>query len=201
MSFRCSECGAFTTRGEELGSFDLTVTVAPQTLARYQRLLTTNTPPEGPELAYIRAIVSKTGARLTRLDDEISVLQDRLKQLEEERSALGDYHVQNTAMLSPLRRMPAEVLSEIFSWTLSPVHAPLTVKRLRDSPWVLTHVSSRWRAIALSTSSLWSLVYIEYPGIYSLAMIRAQVDRARTLKVHFSGSQRRDSRPQTEMFK
>ncbi|KAJ7483482.1 hypothetical protein FB451DRAFT_991164, partial [Mycena latifolia] len=64
--------------------------------------------------------------------------------------------------LSPLRRMPPELLGEIFSWTLPSVQEALGRRRFQDkhSPWVFTQVCHRWRAVALSTPSLWSQIVI-----------------------------------------
>ncbi|KAJ7435166.1 hypothetical protein B0H11DRAFT_2115000, partial [Mycena galericulata] len=100
--------------------------------------------------------------------------------------------------------MPPEVLGEIFLWTLS--SADETWNRewsvLKDSPWTLTHVSHRWRAIANSTPSLWSLVVIDYSikDTYPLVMARTQIDRARMLKIHFYGASENDCSSQIEMF-
>ncbi|KAF8198821.1 hypothetical protein K438DRAFT_1583999, partial [Mycena galopus ATCC 62051] len=149
----CSECGAFViSDGDE---FELNLTAAPRTLARYLELLDTNEPPQAPELALIRPVAEKGAARLAALDAEISRLKDRLIQLEGERAMLSKHHAKNLTILSPLRRMPPEILGEIFSWALPPFRSPLNVQ---DCPWVLTQVSSRWRAVALSRPSLWSMV-------------------------------------------
>ncbi|KAJ7123583.1 hypothetical protein C8R44DRAFT_670182, partial [Mycena epipterygia] len=78
--------------------------------------------------------------------------------LEAERASLSSHLAQNNAILSPLRRTPPEVLGEIFSWTSPSVNV---FKQgdfgIADSPWVLTHISGHWRAVAHSTPSLWSL--------------------------------------------
>jgi hypothetical protein len=58
--------------------------------------------------------MSKADARLVFLDAEISRLRGRLKQVEDERTDLATYRAQNNTVLSPLRRMPPEVLGEIF---------------------------------------------------------------------------------------
>ncbi|KAJ7648205.1 hypothetical protein DFH06DRAFT_1209723 [Mycena polygramma] len=57
---------------------------------------------------------------LQRLDKEITRLKEQLAQLKSERARLYGYRVQHKSMLSPIRRMPTEVLGEIFAWT-SPV--------------------------------------------------------------------------------
>ncbi|KAF8175598.1 hypothetical protein K438DRAFT_1508275, partial [Mycena galopus ATCC 62051] len=114
----------------------------------------TNEPPRDAEFAVLRPVADKTAARLACLEAEIRRLKDQLDQLEEEHAGLLTYHHQNTSILSPLRRFPPEILGEIFLQTLPSIHKILNVK---DSPWPLTHVCSRWRAIALSKPSLWSM--------------------------------------------
>ncbi|KAJ7780094.1 hypothetical protein DFH07DRAFT_793748 [Mycena maculata] len=195
----CSQCGTFSKAEES----DVNITAAPATPARHSKLMHTNEPPVSPESKSIQSVVSRTGTRLTYLEAEISLLKDRLKELEDERSALSEYHAQNTVILSPLRRMPPEVLGEIFSWTV-PSLAELVDREESDiecSPWVLTHVSHRWRAIALSTPSLWSLLYISFPRDYPPAMVKTRLERAQKLKIHFFGRQEHDPRLQIEMFK
>ncbi|KAJ7113987.1 hypothetical protein C8R44DRAFT_740857 [Mycena epipterygia] len=142
--------------------------------------MSSNEPPEGPELTFIRSIVSNTGARLAHLDDEIARLRDRLQELEEERDPLAIYYAQNKAILSPLRRMPPEVLGQIFLWTLP-----------------------HWRAVALSFPSLWSLFVINFSWqkMYPLSMLETQISRAQGLRIHFYGDQKKDCRPQIEMFR
>ncbi|KAJ7113985.1 hypothetical protein C8R44DRAFT_560379, partial [Mycena epipterygia] len=77
--------------------------------------------------------------------------------LEEEHASLASYYTQNKGILSPLRRMPPEVLAEIFSWTLPWVHDAMGRWRFdaKSCPWVLTHICGRWRQVAISTPSLW----------------------------------------------
>ncbi|KAJ6552744.1 hypothetical protein B0H19DRAFT_901178, partial [Mycena capillaripes] len=121
--------------------------------------LNSNEIPLDSDIETIESAISRTDTTLARLDDEIVRLQERLQQLEEKRASLAGYRVQNFSILSPLRRTPPEVLSEIFSWTLPP--AIYSRQRMgfsaMDSPWVLTHICRRWRAVAISTPPLWSL--------------------------------------------
>ncbi|KAJ7255137.1 hypothetical protein B0H12DRAFT_541135 [Mycena haematopus] len=198
MTPRCSECGAFVfSRGDE---FEVTITTAPRTLARYQHLLNTNEPPQAPELDLIRPVAEKTEARLASLEAEISQLKEQLNHLEAEHAMLSKYHSQNATILSPLRRIPVEILAEIFQWTLPQLFdAPVNIS---NSPWVLTHVSSHWRTVAASKPSLWSEIFLDFSfeQHYSLTMVRTQIERARTLKVWIYGCQHRDSRPQIDML-
>ncbi|KAJ7239597.1 hypothetical protein B0H12DRAFT_1056600, partial [Mycena haematopus] len=149
MPVWCSECAS--------GALANTVTAAEELDCspgtRHHALLNSNEVPLDSEVPIIKAAIAKVDASLACIDEEIMQLQSRLKQLEAERDRLSSYRTQSSAILSPLRRMPPEILGEIFSWTI-----PQDIRREEGySPWFLTHISRRWREIAVSTSSLWSL--------------------------------------------
>ncbi|KAJ7483562.1 hypothetical protein FB451DRAFT_1439767 [Mycena latifolia] len=101
--------------------------------------------------------------------------------------------------------MPVEVLGERFSWTLPSVTEARDRRRLdvADGPWMLTHVSSRWRAVAFSTPALWSLIAIVRTRkfVSRLSMVKTQIQRARKLSIHFYGNEQVSAKPQIEMLK
>ncbi|KAJ7140393.1 hypothetical protein C8R46DRAFT_1320308 [Mycena filopes] len=106
---------------------------------------------------------------------------------EHKREAVVDV-ARNAAILSPLRRMPTEMLSEIFSLTL----ASDGRTNIKDSPWTLSHTCSRWRAIAIDSPSLWSFIAIncgsdfkDLAVLYPLPLLRTQLSRAARLRLHF----------------
>ncbi|KAJ7210216.1 hypothetical protein B0H12DRAFT_958752, partial [Mycena haematopus] len=111
--------------------------------------LNSNEVPLDSEIPTIRSGISKIDASLACIHDEIVQLQSRLKQLEAERERLASYRAQSCAILSPLRRMPPEILGEIFLWTIP------ALPDQRYSPWFLTHICCRWREIAVSSPLLW----------------------------------------------
>ncbi|KAJ7483492.1 hypothetical protein FB451DRAFT_1364403 [Mycena latifolia] len=197
---RCSQCGGPLSSLSEPES-NINVPAAPGTLARHQEVLSTNEAPEGAELTFIREVVSKTDAKLADVKKEISRLQNRIQQLQDERASLAIYRAQNTAVLSPLRRMPPEVLGEIFSWTLPSIDEGSRKFHKSHSPWVLTQVCNRWRAVAVSTPSLWSRVVINcFEELNPLSMVKTQIERAHRLQIHFYAHEKKPSRPQIDMF-
>ncbi|KAJ7202487.1 hypothetical protein C8J57DRAFT_1102074 [Mycena rebaudengoi] len=114
------------------------------------------------------------------LDPESSILRDQMVKWEEERASLLDYRAQNKAVISPHRRIPPEILGEIFLLTL-PVRVQEAVfSTIGDSPWVLTHVCRRWREVAVSAPFLWSRVATDYfkKPRFSIPMIETQIQRA-----------------------
>ncbi|KAF7353573.1 F-box domain-containing protein [Mycena sanguinolenta] len=195
MPSACSQCGAFVFSTGDHSELDLTTA----TRARIADLSSTNEPPLVAELSAIHSILEQTSAGLANLDAEISRLKDHLRDLEEKRTALSRFHSQNTQILSPLRRMPPEILGEIFSWTVPAIRG---VFNTEDCPWVLTHVCSTWRAVALYQPSLWSLIVIDFSieERYPLKLISTQIERARSLKIRFFGHENYDSHPQIALF-
>ncbi|KAJ7609124.1 hypothetical protein FB45DRAFT_1010712 [Roridomyces roridus] len=89
MTSICSECGATKIADEEPSD---TIPATPETPAGYQRLATSNEPPNSAERGFLQAVASKTAVRLTCLDEEILRLKDRLGHLESERAQLAEYH-------------------------------------------------------------------------------------------------------------
>ncbi|PPR08057.1 hypothetical protein CVT24_010857 [Panaeolus cyanescens] len=62
---------------------------------------------------------------------------------------------------SPIRRLPNEVLAEIFRHTLPAHRNPRT--HPSDSPILLTLVCRKWREISLSMPYMWSKIHIIWP--------------------------------------
>ncbi|KAJ6484208.1 hypothetical protein C8R45DRAFT_1148600 [Mycena sanguinolenta] len=197
MPSACSQCGPFVIPPGD--RFELTLKTALRTLARFAELLVTNEAPRELELALIKPIAEATSARLASLDAEIARLEERVRELSAERTALSKYHAHNTRILSPVRRIPVEILSEIFLWASPSVY---DVFDPEGSPWTLTHVCAKWRAIALSKPSLWSLINVDFSvsAQYPLELITIRMERAQALGIHFFGSEDGDSATQIDLF-
>ncbi|KAJ7607904.1 hypothetical protein FB45DRAFT_1039974 [Roridomyces roridus] len=99
----------------------------PQAGTRHYILLHSNEPPDSSDIPFIQSTSSRIGARLAVLDEELA----RLSQLAAERAALLAYDTQNKAVLSPVRRVPNEILYEIFLRTLPSVES--------DGFWASAH--------------------------------------------------------------
>ncbi|KAJ7654649.1 hypothetical protein DFH06DRAFT_993402, partial [Mycena polygramma] len=147
---KCPHCGLVggTRTGNPLNA-------TPET--RHQMLLNSNEAPLDLDIPVVHSVLSKTNARLAFLDQEIARLQ-------EERASLASYRTRNRAILSPLRKMPPEVLGEIFLLAVPTMKARRKVC-VTDSPWYLTHVSGHWRAVAVSIPALWSFFHVHYVSI------------------------------------
>ncbi|KAK7012818.1 F-box domain-containing protein [Favolaschia claudopus] len=185
---------------------------------RHHTLLSSNDAPSDSDIAFIQSVLAETDRRLQSFHEEIQNLKLQpqaesavssgiLQRLEEERTCLLAFGARNRAILSPLRRIPPELLREIFFLTLPPLAHGLDAKKfdLGVSPWLLTHVCGLWRVVSLSMPSLWSQIAIDYhysdsSNYYSLRVAETQLRRASLLKIHFYSSEIMDAGLQLEMF-
>ncbi|KAF7324259.1 hypothetical protein MSAN_02529200 [Mycena sanguinolenta] len=126
-------------------------------VAKMVRLWSTNDPPLDSESAVLTDVLESTRVRLGAVDAELAGLKARVQCLEQDRSDLSSLEANVANVLSPLRRVPRDILAEIFDWTLDPTEpapwelCPCAPLSIATSPWVLTHVSSLWRAVAVAS--------------------------------------------------
>ncbi|KAJ7609127.1 hypothetical protein FB45DRAFT_1039282 [Roridomyces roridus] len=122
---------------------------------RTRALLSSNEPPELSEAQTLQSHISEIEIQLASLRKEAAESPpspERRAQVKTKRAALVRSRKEHQTILSPLRRMPMEMLGEIFRWTLpcptqvmfpQPCHPMAPTPKLVDlSPWVLTHVSA-----------------------------------------------------------
>ncbi|KAJ7463613.1 hypothetical protein FB451DRAFT_1265033 [Mycena latifolia] len=165
MQQACLKCGAPP-------EFE-TMTLRPQaplaSPADFTRLLTSNDVPLDNEVPQIRQIVADSQDRADALDAQIDGLRAALAQLVQQRHDLVRDMREYKAILSPIRRVPAELICAIFSMVLpftrclggssrarsSDYARPNERIQIIQSPWGLGHICRFWRAAALSYPPLW----------------------------------------------
>ncbi|KAJ7728951.1 hypothetical protein DFH07DRAFT_850664 [Mycena maculata] len=140
--------------------------------------LRTNYCPSDEEVAEIKALLVEPCLRLKGLDDKITALQKALDKLTQERDSLEAYVQAHTALISPSRRLPLDIIQEIFVACL-PTHRNC-VMDAREAPVLLGRLCSSWRAVSLSTPRLWASLHV--------------VDVGRLAPVHDSSSRRLEER-------
>lgn len=123
----------------------------------------TNYAPTDDELKHISQLLVEPRNQLSRLDTEISRLQRSFDELSAKRNQLSDFITLHQALLSPIRRIPQEILQEIFVRCLLSDHN--SVMSCREAPLLLGRVCSSWRSISRSTPILWSSIHIAVPDL------------------------------------
>ncbi|KAF8196903.1 hypothetical protein K438DRAFT_1585606, partial [Mycena galopus ATCC 62051] len=82
----------------------------------------------------------------------IDDLKTTLAQLVPRRDGTADQIYQHQAILSPVRRIPPELICEIYAWTWASCKSDYS---RHEPPWFLGQICRSWRHFALSYPPLW----------------------------------------------
>ncbi|KAJ7913904.1 hypothetical protein B0H13DRAFT_2003971 [Mycena leptocephala] len=123
--------------------------------------LGTNYCPKDEEVVEIKGLLILPTLRLKLLDDEIADLQQAIDELARERRGLRAYVEAHQALISPFRRLPVDLIQEIFLACM-PTHRNC-VMSASEAPVLLGRICSSWRVISISTPRLWSRVHVVDP--------------------------------------
>lgn len=128
--------------------------------------LGTNYAPTDEELDTIRGLLVEPLARLRRIDDQLSELQQAIDKLTEERVNASAYVDAHNALMSPFRRLPLDIIQEIFMACI-PTHRNCVMSAV-EAPVLLGRVCSAWRRISHSTPRLWARLHIVEPARFQV---------------------------------
>ncbi|KAJ7133614.1 hypothetical protein C8R44DRAFT_611447, partial [Mycena epipterygia] len=115
--------------------------------------LKTNYISSNKEIGEIHTLVVEPLDQLARLDTEIDEMQAVLDQLKAKRHLLKEGIEDYRTLSSPMRRIPRDVLQEIFISCIPTKHN--AVIHPREAPMLLGRVCSYWRNVAHSTPNIW----------------------------------------------
>ncbi|KAJ7106998.1 hypothetical protein C8R44DRAFT_555725, partial [Mycena epipterygia] len=123
----------------------------------YKDHLYTNFAPSDDECRRIRDLLVAPMKNLRDTKEEISRLRDALKQLIRKRDGLTELIDCHLALVSPARRLPQDILQEIFTACLP--SQGLATMDSSESPLLISHVCSAWRRLALAMPRLWASLH------------------------------------------
>ncbi|KAF7356380.1 hypothetical protein MVEN_00970400 [Mycena venus] len=155
--------------------------------------LNTNYVPSDSEVFDIRRILVDPADELARLDAEIKDMEIALSQLKERRALLKMPIDAHMALISPMRRIPQDVLVEIFFSCLPLQHNALIDPA--EAPLILGRICRDWRRVAYSTPMLWSSIHIPAPNYCSAStallsrlenLVEAWLERSATCALDIS---------------
>ncbi|KAF7362781.1 3-beta hydroxysteroid dehydrogenase isomerase family [Mycena venus] len=119
------------------------------------------------------SIIASSAADVARYDTKIGRLREVMNRLVSERDALQQYGNQCRSVFAPVRRLPPEILAEIFA-LCCPTPAlycdNIPYKPVGQSHLVtLLQVCSAWYSTVMETPSLWAIIEVDpdnpYPAI------------------------------------
>ena len=160
----CFNCGSALT------GRDLSIPPTP-----VPTLIGTSTVPSPTEESAIKRWLLDIDSDLSQLDGEIDRVQAVLDTLRRKHQMLSDARKQHTDLLSAVRRLPVELLSEIFTLSL-PDDWKYKIYDFRRAVNLPASISRYWRTVALSTPKLWNSISFRLGN----KTTQADVDLART---------------------
>ncbi len=128
----------------------------------FEHLLGTNYIPTEEDVVSIKQHISEPLAQLAKLDEEIAIADTSVQGLRQARSDLLDRIEGHRRLISPVRRVPPDILREVFVNCLPDDRNPTMSSD--EAPVILTRVSSQWRSLALTTPRLWASLHIAVPN-------------------------------------
>ncbi|KAJ7615189.1 hypothetical protein DFH06DRAFT_1239777 [Mycena polygramma] len=137
------------------------------------------------------AVIASSRSEVARYDTEIRWLQPFLDRMISERAELLDYTVGCRSLFSPIRRLPTEIITEIFA-LCSPGRVPFydPLEEVPDDMFErssqshllqLSQVSSRWHDIIMRTPWLWATIVCPQPDSRvkrTTALLSRSLDRS-----------------------
>ncbi|PBK59634.1 hypothetical protein ARMSODRAFT_1090706 [Armillaria solidipes] len=136
-------------------------------------LVSTNAIPMAFQAAQLEASIEVLDAPITKIQSEIDILRNAAASLEAKMTRLKDIRRDYRAGLSPIRRLPSEILVEILRWTpkaetqltvLDPYHVfGFNMFTITEGPWHLGQVCNSWRdAVRFLCPEIWSTLKITW---------------------------------------
>jgi len=139
-------------------------------------LLTTNYPPSDVEETLIRSTIQAMRGEITALQlqiDNYSCHLGSITTLQDRKATLIKDITAHESVISPLRKLPPELLQVIFQKTYWDPATTFTF------PWSLSQVCRSWRTVVHSTPILWSCITIDFGT--KLTKLRSQEDRLKLI--------------------
>ncbi|KAF5310682.1 hypothetical protein D9619_007938 [Psilocybe cf. subviscida] len=111
--------------------------------------------PMQAELGPLNSLIGREIKLLANIEIELCAGQEPVPEKERQHGLLAQRIWLLSACASPIRRVPDDILQEIFM-TCLPFDTNPTLISVKKAPILLTHVCRRWKNLAFSTASLWS---------------------------------------------
>ncbi|KAJ7443150.1 hypothetical protein FB451DRAFT_1376786 [Mycena latifolia] len=157
---------------------------------KLEPLIQSNAPLDDSQAHCIQLALNETLSTLVELEREISKTLLSLLKLEHERRRQTKYGAALKGALSPLRRIPSEILAEIFLACRddSLEASDYSITDLRQAPMLLGRVSARWRQVCHDTPRLWDHFVLpsRENSVYAVAQSQIILSRSRTLPLHIN---------------
>lgn len=136
---------------------------------RLKHLLRSNEAPLPTEENLLRGQIAAAEDVLVAYHRRVACLERELQRIRDRRDDWKELIVSRKAVLSPIRRLPSELIAEIIHHVIGPddVKGARVTLDVRKGPWPLGQICRHWRDAVLSLPDLWSRPYISAYDIRS----------------------------------
>lgn len=111
---------------------------------------------------HIHQLLKERKARLTAFAEEIERARAELLRLEQQRDQVQDVVQELEALLSPVRRMPMDIMTKVFEHCIWDQVSPKADPRM--APLLLGQVCRSWRHLLFSLPCLWTTLHLDLPS-------------------------------------
>ncbi|KAJ7111844.1 hypothetical protein C8R44DRAFT_711435 [Mycena epipterygia] len=132
----------------------------------FSGVLHTNAVPNDTECQTIHDLLVTPRKAVADLTQEIIRIQSTLDELTKKREQLNQFIDAHLALVSPARRLPDDIVREIFEASLPAGQS--AIMSGAEAPLLVCHISQGWRNLALSTPRLWASIHVVAPRVSSL---------------------------------
>ncbi|KAJ6539896.1 hypothetical protein DFH09DRAFT_1397099, partial [Mycena vulgaris] len=134
---------------------------------------------------------SLASAYIDELETHIALIDKATLALSRRRTDLLEALDAHKSISSSIRRLPPEILGEIFSWSVNAAYhfgdiSEVSGVLVHNAPWVLTRVCRRWSAVALGNLALWSMLFLDLDRLGeqgAVSMTNLCLERSRDLPI------------------
>ncbi|PPQ67793.1 hypothetical protein CVT25_009098, partial [Psilocybe cyanescens] len=123
-------------------------------------LLKHNYAPAEEIVTNVKNLLAQPMKRLEEIQAEIERHERMLDALRREHITVMESMVDYNTIISPVRRLPDDILLAIFYQCLPAHRNP--VMSSSEAPMLLTHVCSTWRSLVLASPQMWARIHITF---------------------------------------
>lgn len=147
----------------------------------------TNSAPPDDQRDHVRSLLTEPKAELEAVEEDITRLQARLADIQRRKRELTSYVEDLGALLSPIKRMPPEIMARVFDFC-GDIHARGPhCEPSRRAPLLLGSVCRSWRSLSLALPRLWTALYLDLPTSGTLdkqeEILHAWIHRSRPFPI------------------
>ncbi|KAJ7595502.1 hypothetical protein C8J56DRAFT_384629 [Mycena floridula] len=148
------------------------------TLTIFRKLERSNDCLPFTDIQRIQNVMEPVRTKLEHAKDKVQQLKLALDLAEQEHKTLEKVLSRFGAEISPVRRLPAEILTEILLRCIDKPYRVFSTKS--GMPWVISRVCGTWRAVAQRSPGLW--IAMEINNTYSRRASEISCDRIELLR-------------------